>query len=198
MARRFENLPLHIKALLTRFPETGGNDDGAVNARIRALTDYARNRIGRRNNDGQFDILWHSRNGRIRPDAEHRWSLGVDGVNRSPKRVANQVPQNGASYMSSLFRCANHGDRSWFEKYVKAAVSTNRSDGAAVRINRHLHAKPLDARLAPAATRAAFEMYDCGCCCSLKLKQRAGGTIDRWGFIPAKSIQYACRWTTGR
>ena len=52
-----EDLPLQFKAMRTRFSEARGNDDSTVNADVCTLSDYSRNRIGRRDYNDQVHML---------------------------------------------------------------------------------------------------------------------------------------------
>ncbi len=112
-ARLFENLVFQFAAGFTCFFEAGRNDDCPFDAGLHAFLDDAGHRRRRRHDDPQIHLVGYAADGRVGVDAHDVGSLGVDGIDCAAKRVADEIPQQGAAHALFFFRGADdrHGAR---------------------------------------------------------------------------------------
>ena len=97
-ANEVGNLTLQILAVLAKFLEARRDDNGSGDAQAHRLANDIGNGIRRGADDYEVNLVREISEFRVCLDAENIRPLGIDGEHRTAERMAQQVPQDRASY----------------------------------------------------------------------------------------------------
>ncbi len=111
----FEDTAFQFNAFWPDLFETGGDDNDALHTCGGAFFYQAGNGRGRGHDDRKVDWPGDSGDCRISANAEDAGALRIDGKNRSPKGIADQVPEDGPANAASFSR-TDDGDVLWLKK----------------------------------------------------------------------------------
>jgi hypothetical protein len=103
-------LLLHLGARCAAFLETGRNDNCPFYASLDTLGNNTWHGRCGRDNDSEIDLLRQGGQVGVSFDAQDASALGIDGKNRSPKWIADQVPEDSTPDASYFFRRPNYRD----------------------------------------------------------------------------------------
>jgi hypothetical protein len=103
-------LLLHLGACCPAFLETGRNDNRPFYASLDTLGNNTWHGRGGRDNDSEIDLLGQGGQVGVSFDAQDAGALGIDGKNRSPEWIADQVPENSTPDAACFFRRPDYRD----------------------------------------------------------------------------------------
>ena len=109
------------------FLESGGNDDGAIDARLDALADDARDRFGRRDNHREIDRTGNVTHAPIGAQLQDGRAFRIHRVERTSELAGEQIREHSAADASRTFGRADHGHRLRTEEHVERAAHRHRA-----------------------------------------------------------------------
>ena len=123
MRRIVPPLPQHValerRSRFAHFPETGGDDHGALHAGAGAFADNVRHGGGRSRHQREIDFLRDIGDAGIGFDAEHARALGVHGEHGAAEGATGEIRDQRTANAARRLRRSDDGHIAWLEENVE-------------------------------------------------------------------------------